>query len=97
MALECVGEEKCQLSQDSSIEDSSADDYGVVEPSEDSDLSEQERCPNTKTGIYCKKYGYFHCAGKENCETREDYFNHLKEHKEEVQNMDIEKHLRGEE
>ena len=83
MALECVGEDRCQFDEDGGIE---APAFG-----DDDDLEEENRsegCPDTKIGIYCKKYGHFHCAGEGNCQTREDYIDHLKEHKEAVQNIE---------
>ncbi|GEM_PF-816339 len=94
VALECVGEEKCQLSQDILTDDGSYIEESTVESYEEDETSEQEMCPNTKTGIYCKKYGHFHCAGEENCETREDYIEHLKDHKEEIQDMNIDIYIK---
>lgn len=85
MALECVGEDKCQFNEEEGAE-------VLSEPEEQDDVrSEEERsdgCPNTKIGIYCKKYRHFHCAGEDNCQTREEYIEHLKEHKEAVQNIE---------
>ncbi|MEF8873339.1 MAG: hypothetical protein V5A88_01565 [Candidatus Thermoplasmatota archaeon] len=94
VALECVGEDKCKLSKEPLNDDGSYNAERLEEPEEESGDSDQEMCPNTKTGIYCKKYGHFHCAGKENCETREDYIEHLKEHKEEIQDMDIDVYIK---
>ncbi len=93
MALECVGEDKCQFKDD---------DGGGEIPSElvnrKDDDKEEERsdsCPHTKIGIYCKKYGHFHCAGKENCQTREEYIEHLKENKEAIQNIEDVQRIKG--
>ncbi len=88
IALECVGEDSCQFLDDSEEDiDVSSD----MEPSLRNEESEEERCPNTKTGVYCKKYGYFHCSGKEKCKDREEYMDHLECHQNKIQNVDIEK------
>ena len=94
MALECVGEDKCRFLQDS---DSGSppmitEEKSGIENINDS-TQEDDRCPNTKTGIYCKKYGYFHCAGEENCENPEDYMEHLESHQDKFQNVDIKKNI----
>jgi len=82
MALECVGEDNCQF-------DAEVGASGFEKPDDDKDGKRSDRggCPDTEIGIYCKKYGYFHCSGKENCQTREEYIEHLKENKEAVQNI----------
>lgn len=95
MALECVGEKKCQLSQDGLIDGSVTGEPSSMENQEEDEFQKDDGCPNTRTGIYCKKYGYFHCAGEENCDTKEDYFEHLMDHKEEIQNLDIQERLKG--
>ncbi len=92
MALECVGEENCQFvdnSEDRSPPEPSPGEMMSEDMSKAS--SEDDLCPHTKTGIYCKKHGHFHCAGKENCQTREDYMKHMEKHQDKVQNVDIEK------
>ena len=33
-------------------------------------------------GIYCPKYKRFYCAGKDNCETMEEYMNNFKRFQE---------------
>ncbi len=90
IALECVGENSCQYMNDP-IDDST----GLDKVEKDEDMSDnsgsRERCPNTKTGVYCKKYGYFHCSGEENCQEREDYMEHLEVHQSKAQNIDIKK------
>ncbi len=94
MALECVGEENCRYvgdREDGPPSEPFIGDTGTTE-SKDGSL-EDHRCPNTKTGIYCKKYGYFHCAGEENCEDPEDYMDHLEDHREKFKNIDIEKDI----
>ncbi len=93
MALECVGESRCTLSDDPLVEDILEMETDTI-TKEEEEPSEQEGCPNTETGIYCKKYGYFHCAGEDNCDTRDEYVDHLMEHKEEIQNKDIEEKLK---
>jgi len=94
MALECVGEDKCRF-----LEESDSESPFEI-PSEDNTLStsnrsvqDDHRCPNTKTGVYCKKYGYFHCAGKDNCQKPEEYMEHLESYKEKFQNIDINKNI----
>ncbi len=92
MALECVGEDKCRFLEETDSESSSE---SPIEKNDLQDLNtsiqDDDRCPNTKTGVYCKKYGYFHCAGEENCKDPEDYMEHLESHQEKFQNIDIEK------
>ncbi|MBS3790032.1 MAG: hypothetical protein KGY66_03855 [Candidatus Thermoplasmatota archaeon] len=94
MALECVGEDKCRFVENSD-NDSPPKIMGDEDRSRDSSKTapEDDGCPNTKTGIYCKKYGYFHCAGKENCEDPEDYMEHLERHRDKFQNIDINKNV----
>ncbi len=92
MALECVGEDKCRFLEDSDSE--SPPEISKKEnniPSSNKSVRDDGGCPHTKTGIYCKKYGYFHCAGEENCEDPEDYMEHLEKHQEKFQNVNINK------
>ncbi len=90
MALECVGEDRCQFGDDS--EDSPPAEP-FIEKEDTGATNTDDRCPNTKTGIYCKKYGYFHCAGNENCQDPEDYMDHLEDHQDKFKNIDIEKEI----
>ncbi|MBS3817415.1 MAG: hypothetical protein KGY76_07630 [Candidatus Thermoplasmatota archaeon] len=89
VALECVGESNCQFG-DEPIKDAVVERKTKKEE-EETQQSEKEPeetgCPNTEIGIYCQKYGHFHCAGEENCQTREEYVEHLKEHKEKVEGI----------
>lgn len=90
IALECVGEDKCQYveevgstkREDSKTPDLDFDTYDQEEVQEDT-------CPMTECGIYCKKYNRFYCAGKENCENEEEYMKHMKE----FGGIDIEKNF----
>ncbi len=92
MALECVGEENCQFVEDSEIGKPPTPSDGELMGEDVSRKgSEDDRCPHTKTGVYCKKHGFFHCAGKENCESREEYMKNLEKRQDKVQNVDIEK------
>lgn len=84
MTLECVGEDRCQFKNDGDVEVPSE----LRTLADDQNEESSEGCPHTKIGIYCKKYGHFHCAGKGNCQTREEYIEHLKENKEAVQNIE---------
>ncbi|MFW5952791.1 MAG: hypothetical protein ACOCSJ_01370 [Candidatus Natronoplasma sp.] len=94
MALECVGEDKCRFLEEDDCE-SSIESYSDEKrvPASNKSAQDDDRCPNTKTGVYCKKYGYFHCAGKENCQDPEEYMEHLARHKDKFQNIDIEKDI----
>jgi len=94
MALECVGEDKCRFleeSEDGSPPKLQREEMETQNP--DRSVQDDDRCPNTKTGIYCKKYGYFHCAGEDNCQDPEEYMEHLECHREKFQNIDIEKDI----
>lgn len=94
MAQECVGEDSCRFMETSESEALSDPFIGNRGKSQAEDKSlEAHECPNTKTGIYCKKYGFFHCAGKENCEKKEDYMDHLEDHRERFKNINIEKEI----
>lgn len=71
ISLECVGEDSCTLyGEDMSLQDFENVNYF----SQDAD---EDECPNTECGVYCKKYNRFYCAGKENCENEEEYFSHM--------------------
>jgi len=94
MALECVGEDKCRFLEESGCQSPiEISNQGNTLTSQNKSNKNDSRCPNTKTGVYCKKYGYFHCAGEENCEDPEDYMEHLESHQEKFQNIDIEKKI----
>ncbi|MFP4001393.1 MAG: hypothetical protein ACOCTN_03070 [Candidatus Natronoplasma sp.] len=94
MAQGCVGEDNCRFKENSKSEISSDPFIGERGKSEDrAESLESHECPNTKTGIYCKKYGFFHCAGKENCDEKKDYMEHLESHQEKFENIDIEKEI----
>lgn len=69
----CIGEESCNfLVNNDAIRDES---MGISKGEEQSE--EQDRCPNTKCGIYCEKYNRFYCAGEDNCQTEDKYLNHM--------------------
>lgn len=38
---------------------------------------EGNECSMTECGIYCQKFNRFYCSGKENCQTEEEYFDHM--------------------
>ena len=80
IALECVGEDKCQYVEDvGSVnkENSKKPDFSLA--SYDQENVQEDTCPMTECGLYCKKYNRFYCAGKENCENEEEYMKHMKE------------------
>ncbi len=73
--IECVGEDGCNY-VDVPDADIIKDMIMVGDPGLENSESE-DQCPNTKCGIYCKKYGRLYCAGIDNCQTEEDYLNHM--------------------
>lgn len=80
IALECVGEDRCQyvepVDSPSNIGSEKPDfSFDSYEPKE----NQEDTCPMTECGLYCKKYNRFYCAGKDNCQTKEEYMQHMKE------------------
>ncbi|MFO7791953.1 MAG: hypothetical protein R6W73_03090 [Candidatus Saliniplasma sp.] len=73
LSLDCVGEGNCvYIGDDNAIEE--------IENalSENMNNNQEHRCQNTQCGIYCEKYNRFYCAGKDNCESKEEYMDHMK-------------------
>ena len=67
----CIGEEECEKIL-----------QGVETPNE---KTAAEGCFGDYTewyGIYCPKYKRFYCAGKDNCETIDEYMSHFKRFQE---------------
>ncbi len=98
IALECVGEEDCQFRDETAIKKESSDEtqkrLGLGEERDTPALEaaeECDRCPMTECGVYCQKYNRFYCAGEENCETEEEYLEHMKE----FRGLDSEEDLDG--
>lgn len=80
IALECVGEDKCQYVEDvGSVSSVEAKEPDFELDSYDEENVQEDTCPMTECGLYCKKYNRFYCAGKENCENEEEYMKHMKE------------------
>lgn len=80
IALECVGEDKCQYVEEvgsKKKEDTKTPDIDLE--TYEQEEAQEDTCPMTECGIYCKKYNRFYCAGRENCETKEEYMKHMKE------------------
>lgn len=87
MAVTCVGEENCTY-MDDKLEDLEAPDKlqgpshpgGIEENSDEDESSCEYECPMTECGVYCKKYNRFYCAGKESCQTEDEYLEHMNEY-----------------
>ncbi|MFW6195707.1 MAG: hypothetical protein ACOC5D_00090 [Thermoplasmatota archaeon] len=85
IALECVGEDKCQYVEETSESFSNVESRTNFESKEfdldsyDQNEVQDDTCPMTECGLYCKKYNRFYCAGKDNCEDEEEYMKHMKE------------------
>ncbi len=73
--IECIGEDSCKFLTDQEV----ADMDGMI-MGDDTNTEDEDKCPNTKCGIYCEKYNRFYCAGEDNCQTEKDYLKHMDMH-----------------
>ncbi len=74
LSIDCVGEDSCRMTGDEVMPRDSFDTIGGYDRT---NTEKEDSCPNTTCGIYCQKYNRFYCAGEENCQTEEEYKNHM--------------------
>lgn len=72
-SIECKGEGSCRLMW----EETALDTNDIVEEYGSAVEKEGDSCHDTTCGVYCSKYKLFYCAGKGNCQTEEEYREHM--------------------
>jgi len=91
LSIECVGEEHCTLLEEDEIktgleinkENKFESEENTINLKNLEGINECDagyECSNTKCGIYCQKYKRFYCSGKDNCQTEDDYFEHMNQY-----------------
>ncbi len=84
VATECVGEDNCTC-KDDDLEDlqppsDMQNSSGFQEKTDEISESEEDTCPMTECGVYCEKFNRFYCAGEDNCQTEDEYLEHMNEY-----------------
>lgn len=74
ISLDCVGEEGCVFKEEEKNSESLENSALNLEE------EEKDSCTKTQCGIYCKKYNRFYCAGEENCDSEEEYLQHMNQY-----------------